>query len=190
VDIFTLPPDLATRRLALGMLLWCVYIYMATMRYYSDTPPSPALVLLITLAYPCLLYLFCRLMQHRAEPIQENVMEILLALDVYQLTSSIFTFLAIAREAYALGLLFPPWGNSASISSPWLRKLLWLHYHNRIMELWDTVIRISQKKFKAYGAVHVYLRLIFLWGWLANCRLGGGDAYFLTLLEFASASLL
>mmetsp|Transcript_54769 Transcript_54769/g.102666 ORF Transcript_54769/g.102666 Transcript_54769/m.102666 type:complete len:714 (-) Transcript_54769:166-2307(-) len=184
-DMFALRPDLVKRRIFLGMALFSVYIYSVAFRHYSDRPPSVAFLFIFTLTYPILLWLFAQLMRRRARPVQTYVFELLLVLDVYQLVSSVVIFLAILHEALNLHLLVPPWGNPASRSSPYMRKLLWLHYHNRMIELLDTVIRMSQKKFKAYGALHVYIRLVLLWGWLFNCRVGGGDAYFLTLLDAA-----
>ena len=64
----------------------------------------------------------------------------------------------VVREASALGMLLPPIGHAATVSSPVLRRLIWRHYCNRVLELLDTIFRISQKKFRAYGALHFYLR--------------------------------
>lgn len=185
VDMVALRPDLVKRRIFYGFALFAVYIYLIVVHYYSDRPPSIAVLFVFTVTYPILLWVFAQFMRRRVRPVQQYVFELLFALDVYQLVSSLMIFVALLREAFALDLLFPPWGNPVSRSSPHLRWLLWLHYHNRILELLDTVIRMSQKKFKAYGALHVYIRLVLLWGWLFTCRVGGGDAYFLTLVDAA-----
>lgn len=189
LDMFALRPAFVQRRIFIGLAFVVVYVYFITERCYVDRPPAAGLLLGVTLGYPLLLYLVGHLMHKRARPMQRYVFEVLLALDLYQLVTSAFIFFAVLRESWGLGLLLPPWGNDASISSPFLRKLLWLHYHNRIVELLDMVVRICQKKFKAYGALHLYLRLLFLWCWLAACRVGGGDAYFYTLLDAGVTSV-
>jgi hypothetical protein len=74
-------------------------------------------------------------------------------------TSGAILYLSI-KEAYSLGMLNYVWGNDASVSSPLLRLLLWLHYENRVLELLDTFVRISQKRLRAYGSLHVYLRIV------------------------------
>jgi len=188
MDIFAFRPDLVRSRILYGFAFFVVYVGLAA-RCYSDKPPSAAALLTFTLAYPIVLYLIAQVIDHREQPAQGYMLELLLAFDLYQLATSLFIFFCVLREAYMLELLVPPWGHPASRSSPLLRKLVWLHYHNRIVETLDTVVRISQKKFKAYGALHIYLRLVFLWGWFALCCVGGGDIYFHTLLDAGVTSM-
>ncbi|KAJ1494224.1 hypothetical protein T484DRAFT_1766430 [Baffinella frigidus] len=45
------------------------------------------------------------------------------------------------------------------------------------------MFRMSQKKFRAYGAFHVGLRLINVWSWWAAQTVGGGDVWFITAMD-------
>jgi len=189
LDMFALRPELVRRRLVYQVIGLAGYTYLVIARYYSDQPPSALALLAVTFMYPLMLYGFARLMHLRARPLQRYVFEWLLVFDIYQLMSSVFIFLAVFHEASKLELLNPPWGNPSEVSSPLLRQLMWFHYHNRMIELLDAFIRISQKKFKAYGAVHLYMRLMFLWGWLVVCRVGGGDVYFHILIDSGVTSV-
>mmetsp|Transcript_59367 Transcript_59367/g.173648 ORF Transcript_59367/g.173648 Transcript_59367/m.173648 type:complete len:711 (-) Transcript_59367:66-2198(-) len=189
IDLFSLRPTVVKHRTICGFAIVVVYMYLVMIRYYYDSPPLVAPLLAFTIWYPLMLCFIARYMHQRERPVQQYVFELLLALDLYQLTTSLFIFVVALHEAYMLGLLRQPWGNPVTRTSPFLRKLVWLHYHNRIIELFDTVIRISQRKFRAYGALHVYLRLVFLWGWLAVCRVGGGDFYFHTVVDAGVTSV-
>eukprot|EP00928_Gymnodinium_smaydae_P083626 TRINITY_DN66869_c0_g1_i1.p1 TRINITY_DN66869_c0_g1~~TRINITY_DN66869_c0_g1_i1.p1 ORF type:complete len:714 (+),score=72.97 TRINITY_DN66869_c0_g1_i1:111-2252(+) len=182
-DLVALRPTVMKRKVSISLGMLIVYMYGVAERYYYDAPPSIGFMFLVSLFYPLLLYAIARLMRRRMQPVESTVFELLLALDVCLLAMSVLIFVGIVWEAYQLDMLVPPWGHRADQTSPALRKFLWLHYHCRQIELLDTVIRICQKKFKAYGALHVYLRIVFLWGWLCVCRLGGGDAYFLVMVD-------
>ena len=137
---------------------------------------------MVTLLYPTLLFTVSRIMDER-EPAEGWVFEFLLVFDVYQLISSLFIFVGVIIEAYSLDMLLPPIGHNAGVSSATLRLFIWWHYCNRILELVDTIFRITQKKFQAYGALHFYLRLVSVWSWYAASCVGGGDVWFLLLWD-------
>jgi hypothetical protein len=45
----------------------------------------------------------------------------------------------------------------AQVTSPLLRRLVWLHYHNRIVELLDTIFRVSQATSHAHARTHTHI---------------------------------
>eukprot|EP00927_Polykrikos_kofoidii_P006660 TRINITY_DN12697_c1_g1_i2.p1 TRINITY_DN12697_c1_g1~~TRINITY_DN12697_c1_g1_i2.p1 ORF type:complete len:517 (-),score=46.67 TRINITY_DN12697_c1_g1_i2:33-1511(-) len=57
--------------------------------------------------------------------------------------------------------------------------LLWFQYHCRQLELLDMVFIILRKKFHRMTFLHLWLRLVHMWGWFFACRYAcGGDSYF------------
>jgi len=188
LDIFLHRPAFVHRRMFYGLTAVVLYAGCVVRSVEIDTPPSIAVPIVASFAYPSVLWMLSRAMQHRM-PTQQYVFELLLAFDLYQLICETFIFVGFCVEAQRLGLLVPPWGNPMEVSSPMLRALLWLHYHNRVLELLDTVFRLTQKRFHSYGAIHVWLRLLAVWTWFAVCRVGGGDTYFHGMLNAGVSAL-
>lgn len=178
-DFADLRPEFVGRRIVYGITLFSAYAYTVH-SWYKDEPPSIITPIMATALYPLALYIVSSLAAHYSPP-ERYVFELLLAFDVYQLFSSVFVFVAIIMEAYNLGMY--PMGNSQAVSSVWLRALVWFHYHNRIIELLDTLLRISHRRMGAYGAMHFYMRMVNLWSWYAAAGVAGGDVYFITACD-------
>lgn len=184
LDIFAVRPELVRKRILYAAAVLLAYFYHAVLSDLEALPSRFTLVM-ITIIYPLGLYLVGQFMSHRARPAEKYVFECLLVFDVYHLISNFVIFAVTFWESYYLGLLAHPWGNDSALSSPLMKKMMCLHYHNHIIELLDTVARISQKKFQAYGALHIYLRLVVLWGWFEATHIGGGDVCLHTLIDSA-----
>lgn len=180
-DLVNMRGDLVSRRILYGVVAMFAYGCFFYLTYH-DEPASALVPLVVTLGYPIVLHLTARVMRDRAPP-SSYVFELLLAFDLFQVVTSAIIFPLVILEASRLGMLLPPVGHSSSVSSPLLRQLIWCHYHNRIVELLDTMFRMSQKKFRAYGAFHVGLRLINVWSWWAAQTVGGGDVWFITAMD-------
>jgi len=180
-DLVTVRPDLVFHRFLCGLAALATYGFMLYLSS-NDEPASAVVPLLVTLGYPVVLQMTARVMRDRA-PAEKYVFEMLLAFDLFQLVASAVIFVLVVLEAHRLDMLIPPVGHLPSVSSPMLRQLVWCHYHNRIVELADTIFRMSQKKFRAYGALHVGLRLVNVWSWWAAHTVGGGDVWFITALD-------
>ena len=169
-DIVDMRPPFILRRILFGVALFCAYSYFVFFQY-TDSSPSIIVPLLVTFLFPVILLLAIRVMHSR--PAEARfVFELLLAFDLYQLATSVFVLVLILCEAQNLGMLaplrapapapapdgawgratawvaaariVPTWGNPPEVTSPLLRRLVWLHYHNRIVELLDTIFRVSQ----------------------------------------------
>jgi len=180
-DIVATRPALRAERVLVSVLVFSL-LAVAAGATYDDGNVSILAPVLVTLLYPIGLYFVSRFM-HDRQPAGGYVFELLLVFDVYHLASSLVMFAAVIVEARELHMLLPPVGHSADISSPTLRLLIWWHYCNRIFELLDTIFRITQKKFHAYGALHFYLRLVSVWSWYAATCVGGGDVWFLLVWD-------
>ena len=176
-DMVEARPPLKIPRILLALLLFAC-ASAAVWTHSADVAPSILTPILVTVGYPLALFGASRVMEAR-QPAGDFVFEMLLVFDIYHLASSVMICLGVVREASALGMLLPPIGHAATVSSPVLRRLIWWHYCNRVLELLDTIFRISQKKFRAYGALHFYLRLVSVWSWFAATCVGGGDVWFL-----------
>eukprot|EP01065_Artemidia_motanka_P041345 TRINITY_DN5347_c0_g1_i1.p1 TRINITY_DN5347_c0_g1~~TRINITY_DN5347_c0_g1_i1.p1 ORF type:complete len:743 (+),score=151.30 TRINITY_DN5347_c0_g1_i1:49-2229(+) len=188
LDLFKHRPPMLPRRLLLGVVIFVVYIWWVSHVSHGDGPPSVRVPILVTLVYPPLISFAARTMEQRP-PVQNRVFELLFAFDLYQFTASVVIAALVCREALSLGMVYPPWGHDASVTSPFLHRLVWWHYHNRILELLDTIFRISQKRWGTYGALHFYLRLVNMWSWFAAGRVGGGDVWFLTVVDALAVAM-
>eukprot|EP00428_Durinskia_dybowskii_P044281 CAMPEP_0170350142 /NCGR_PEP_ID=MMETSP0116_2-20130129/76365_1 /TAXON_ID=400756 /ORGANISM="Durinskia baltica, Strain CSIRO CS-38" /LENGTH=472 /DNA_ID=CAMNT_0010604033 /DNA_START=87 /DNA_END=1502 /DNA_ORIENTATION=- len=92
----------------------------------------------------------------------------------------------LLTEGWSLGLGL--WGNpyDASERSHSLGGLIWLQYHCRQLQLMETFFMVLRKKFQGVSFLHLYLRVLNLWGWYIACRhFGGGEAYFPALVSSA-----
>jgi len=186
-DIVATRPALKAHRVIIALLFFSVLaaVVCAT---YDDGNVSIFAPFLVTLLYPMGLFAVSRIM-HGRQPAGRYIFELLLVFDVYHLVSALIMCVGVIIEASQLNMLFPPWGHTASITSPTLRLLIWWHYCNRIFELLDTIFRITQKKFQAYGALHFYLRLVSVWSWYAATCVGGGDVWFLLVWDSLVVSI-
>merc|ERR1719473_1287975 len=104
---------------------------------------------------------------------------------------NLFQVLALVREAWRLG--FSVWGNkpSSDPSHYFLGRLIWLQYHSKQLELLDTMFVILRKKFQSVSFLHVWLRLLNMWGWFFACRFAcGGDTYFPAMIHAACQFLV
>lgn len=133
----------------------------------------------ITLTYLVGVLLGVQVMRGRA-PIEKHVFECMLIYNLAMVLLNASLAFSLVREAWRLG--FPhPWGNGLDTSSGGhgLGMLIWFQYHCRQLELVDTVFVILRKKFDRMTFLHVYLRLVHMWGWFFACRYAcGGDSYF------------
>lgn len=138
-----------------------------------------AVLILITLAYLCLVFFGVRCMERRP-PVQKGVFEWMIVYNATQALLNLRLAIALLNEVWQLGYQ-RPWGNALDPSETGhkLGMLIWFQYHCRQLDLLDTLFMIIRKKFQRISFVHVYLRLLNLWGWFIACRYAcGGDTYF------------
>ena len=181
-DMVAARPALRAHRVLFALLIISLVVAVLWANY-EDGKVSSFTPMLVTIGYPLALLTVSRIMLGR-QPAGDFVFELLLVFDLYHFVSSAAIFVGVIREAAELGMLLPPIGHAATTTSPTLRALVWLHFSNRIFELLDTIFRTTQKKFKAYGALHFYLRLVSVWSWYAATQVAGGDVWVLLVSYF------
>ena len=70
---------------------------------------------------------------------------------------------------------FPESGRGGLVISFWV----WVHYHNKYVELLDTVFMIVRKKNSQASFLHCYHHVLLIWSWFLVVKVGaGGDSYF------------
>eukprot|EP00441_Pelagodinium_beii_P011972 CAMPEP_0197690132 /NCGR_PEP_ID=MMETSP1338-20131121/107911_1 /TAXON_ID=43686 ORGANISM="Pelagodinium beii, Strain RCC1491" /NCGR_SAMPLE_ID=MMETSP1338 /ASSEMBLY_ACC=CAM_ASM_000754 /LENGTH=589 /DNA_ID=CAMNT_0043272547 /DNA_START=239 /DNA_END=2008 /DNA_ORIENTATION=- len=136
-------------------------------------------LVLVSLAYISLVFFGVRFMENR-DPVQKRIFEWMIVYNVTQALLNLRLAVALLFEVWKLG--YPvPWGNALDVSEKahGLGMLIWFQYHCRQLDLLDTLFMILRKKFQRISLVHVYLRLMNLWGWFLAARFAcGGDTYF------------
>jgi hypothetical protein len=113
-------------------------------------------------------------------PIRRTIFEILVVYNMTQMLLNVYVFLNLLWEARAKGFKYP-WGNKFQYTKEGhsLGYIIWLHYHCCQLELLDTVFVVIRKKFQKLTFLHVWLRVMNMWGWFFACRYAcGGDTYF------------
>lgn len=133
----------------------------------------------VTLLYLSMLHFSRRLMETRM-PVSRIIFETLVVYNMTQMLLNLYVFVQLIAEAKSLGFQYP-WGNTFSYSKEGHRLgyYIWFHYHCCQLELLDTLFVVIRKKFRKVTFLHVYLRMLNMWGWFFACRYAcGGDAYF------------
>ena len=70
---------------------------------------------------------------------------------------------------------FPESGKGGLVISFWV----WVHYHNKYVELLDTVFMIVRKKNSQASFLHCYHHVLLIWSWFLVVKVSaGGDSYF------------
>lgn len=144
---------------------------------------------ILSIAYAGLAWSGVRLMERRP-PVQWLIFEFMSIYNCMQVMLNLYQVIAILLEVRRLG--FKMWGYEpdASPEGYALGQLIWLQYHCRQLELMDTFFMILRKKFHGVSFLHMYLRVLNMWGWFFACRYAcGGDTYFPALVNSGSQVL-
>mmetsp|Transcript_41901 Transcript_41901/g.89950 ORF Transcript_41901/g.89950 Transcript_41901/m.89950 type:complete len:769 (+) Transcript_41901:188-2494(+) len=138
----------------------------------------------LSLAYISLSFLGINRMALRPLPVQSFIFECMAIHNLMQCLCNMYCFIMLVLEGRALAL--GAWGNPYDDSerSHTLGMLIWLQYHCRQLQLLETAFMVLRKKFQGVSFLHLYLRLLNLFGWYIACRrFGGGEAYFPALFS-------
>lgn len=152
---------------------------------------SFAILFLVSIGYLSMLHCSARLMEARL-PIQSSIFEMLVVYNMTQMLFNAFVSSQLLREAWAQGFK-RPWGNVFTYTkeSHRLGYFIWLHYHGCQLELLDTLFIVIRKKFQKITFLHVWLRLLNMWGWFFACRYAcGGDTYFPASVNAATRAVV
>eukprot|EP00656_Telonema_subtile_P019105 TRINITY_DN2038_c0_g1_i1.p1 TRINITY_DN2038_c0_g1~~TRINITY_DN2038_c0_g1_i1.p1 ORF type:complete len:505 (-),score=164.95 TRINITY_DN2038_c0_g1_i1:142-1656(-) len=65
-------------------------------------------------------------------------------------------------------------------TSEMVNFLIWVHYNNKFVELFDTFFMVMNKKNEQLSFLHIYHHVLLMWSWYAVCKYGGsgGMAWF------------
>lgn len=160
--------------------------WFAKFEGYATFSKASALVPVIgTILYVSLVYVGSRWMRQRRRPCKERVTEYMVVYNIFQLALSLFAAVSISQEARRLN--FHIWGNQVDPRHDWMAFLIWGHYHNQYIEMFDTAVNVLRKKWDKISWMHVYLRLLTTWSWFFVVRYGGcgGDSYFPAMVQSA-----
>lgn len=134
---------------------------------------------LLTLVYLWSIIFGVRFMERRT-PVKRRVFEWMIVYNSMQTLLNFWLAASLCSESWKIGYRWP-WGNAGEVGEVGHRlgMLIWFQYHFRQLDLFDTFFMILRKKFDRISVLHVYLRLLNMWGWFAACRFAcGGDTYF------------
>jgi elongation of very long chain fatty acids protein 4 len=107
--------------------------------------------------------------------------------NMYQVCLNAWCVYIFVKEAvktyYALGV--NPLNLSLEQTSDMTNFLIWVHYNNKFVELFDTFFMVMNKKTDQLSFLHVYHHVLLMWSWFAVCRYGGagGIAWFSAMLN-------
>ncbi|CAE7694505.1 Elovl7 [Symbiodinium pilosum] len=138
-----------------------------------------------------MLHCSSRLMEARL-PIKSTIFEILVVYNMTQMLLNTYVCARVLREAWLQGFSYP-WGNQFVYTKEGHRLgyFIWFHYHLCQLELLDTVFVVIRKKFQKITFLHVWLRLLNMWGWFFACRYAcGGDTYFPAAVNAATRAVV
>jgi elongation of very long chain fatty acids protein 4 len=132
-----------------------------------------------TVAYLIMITVGPRLMKNR-EPFQ--IKPFIFVYNSYQCVFNMWTVYAMYYEVFHNpwfgGYI---WGNTPQPDANGYRIafLVWVHYNNKFLELFDTVWMILRKKDEQVSFLHCYHHILLIWAWFFVCKVeAGGDCYF------------
>eukprot|EP00434_Breviolum_minutum_P009508 symbB.v1.2.008371.t1/scaffold521.1/size192847/3 len=155
---------------------------------FSEVSESFAIVL--SFIYVSLTFLSLRRME-RHVPVTNFIFECVAVHNVTQCCYNLYCFIMLVELGHQQN--YRIWGNDLDMSeqSHALGYLMWLQYHCRQLQLIETGFMILQKKFKGASFLHVYLRVLNLWGWFIACRcVCSAEAYVPALVSSACQSVI
>mmetsp|Transcript_3399 Transcript_3399/g.4547 ORF Transcript_3399/g.4547 Transcript_3399/m.4547 type:complete len:313 (+) Transcript_3399:77-1015(+) len=123
------------------------------------------------------------LMKNR-EPMHDFCKPCMVVYNLYQTVFNTWWVVMVIVEVVRLG--YPPFTLPLTLKSDQynLGFLIWLHYQNKYLEMFDTVFMVMRKKTNQVSFLHCYHHLLLLWAWFVVCRFGcGGEAYFGALMN-------
>lgn len=142
-------------------------------RVWSSTP------ILWSVFYVLLVHLGIQAVGLRGA-VERGLREAMLVYNILQVGFHMWIFIAFVRGMWARGRY--PWGNPArdDPSEFGLALLIWCHYQNKYVELFDTFFIVLRNKASQMTFLHVYQKILLIWAWFFVLRLdcATGDAYF------------
>ena len=101
--------------------------------------------------------------------------------NVYQCIMNLVCVVAMLYEVYSNPHYTFLWGNFPEQGKGGLEIgfWVWVHYHNKYVELLDTAFMIVRKKNEQASFLHCYHHILLIWSWFLVVKTSaGGDSYF------------
>mmetsp|Transcript_85676 Transcript_85676/g.141932 ORF Transcript_85676/g.141932 Transcript_85676/m.141932 type:complete len:659 (-) Transcript_85676:227-2203(-) len=151
-----------------------------------------AYISVLSIAYVGLAFVGMHYMQRRHSPVQGWVFECMLVHNATQCLLNVFCFSALV--IYMPIVAVDGFSLRSSPEEGWtdgVKRLIWLQYHCRQLQLMDTVFMILRKKFEGISLMHLYLRVLHLWGWFIAYRFAASSVtYFPALVSSACQGIV
>jgi elongation of very long chain fatty acids protein 4 len=149
----------------------------SSMDWHNTTMLKPAI---FTLIYGAMIMIGNKVMEHR-EP-NPRLRKYMLTYNLYQVVLNGWCVFALIQEVVMRhSSLF---SFTVEESSYKLAFLIWVHYNNKFIELFDTFFMVANKKKEQISFLHVYHHMLIMWSWWAVCKYGcGGIAWFSAMLN-------
>jgi len=151
---------------------------------------SWAYTLLLSISYVGCAVAGMRFMARR-RAVNVLVFEFMTVHNFTQCLINVYCLVILVIEAHRLGLGI--WGNPLEFSDRGhtLGSMIWLQYHCRQLQLLDTAFMVLRRRFHGISFLHLYLRVLNLWGWYIACRfVCGGEAFFPALMSSVTQALV
>lgn len=185
-DSFNSDDPYAAHRMVKPILL--VAIYQGLQEWYTSYWPQDITIWRETswhkpaafnVLYFCMIYFGTKFMENR-EP-NPRLRKYMLTYNLYQVVLNAWCVVGLIWEACKHD---NPFHFRVEDSSYKLTFLIWVHYNNKFIELFDTTFMVFNKKKKQVSFLHVYHHVLIMWSWWAVCVWGcGGLAWFSAMMN-------
>eukprot|EP00808_Paulinella_micropora_P010300 g60327.t1 len=170
-----------------------IYVYLlragiAAKRHVYSTDegsPTPAVFmnddirvpLVVTFLY-VVMTLVCRRLMAGREP--AKCQEWMVVYNAYQIILNGWMVVEFLKQVKFLGYGFSLNKFNANSEKEYqMAFLIWVHYHNKYVELLDTIFMVIRKKFNQVSFLHCFHHFELIWAWYLVIRMQpGGDAWF------------
>jgi len=179
--------------LSFGVDRWRAQVQDGHRAFYAGgiyAEVSWAWALMLSIGYISFVLLGVRVMA-RLPPVKRIVFEAMAVYNCSQFFLNLFVFGALIVEVRRLD--FSMFGNKAEASEATLGlgSLIFLQYHSVQFQLLETFFMVARKRFMRISLLHLYLRVLNMWGWYFACRFAcGGDTYFPALITSGCQTLV
>lgn len=129
-----------------------------------------------TLGYLAVLYVGTKIMANRQEV---DVKHHMFTYNIYQVVVNVYMVVEMMREVRKQG--YSLWGQPIDYSANGYRlgMLIYVHYTNKYVEMFDTFFMMLRKKNAQMSFLHIYHHALLVWAWFLVVRFGcGGESYF------------
>uniref|UniRef100_A0A7S2ANA5 Very-long-chain 3-oxoacyl-CoA synthase n=1 Tax=Pycnococcus provasolii TaxID=41880 RepID=A0A7S2ANA5_9CHLO len=185
---YLLSPRILPSVLLLSIYLYGLHHVLTSMHTALPSEPHPFSSTLLlwpvagTLGYLAILAMGNKYMASRPEM---DIKHHMFTYNVYQVVLNVWTVVEMIREINRQGYTsmnnIAAWGTAVDrTANGWrLGMLIYVHYVNKYVEMFDTYFMVMRKKTEQQSFLHIYHHTLLVWAWFTAVTLGcGGETYF------------